>query len=450
MIRRQLQFDACSGLNTASPLQNAERRFVRAVTMFSLIAFAALSAGCEKTPPPQFRFNEVEFLKHEKTRLDEGERYPEEYRTQISALTTALFGTPDEPKFPILHGDEDVGHEVLSLENLRMSAGPVASDENGIPTGLYREHCAHCHGITGDGAGPTAAFLNPYPRDFRLGKFKFKSTPLKQAPTNEDLTDIIRNGIPGTAMPAFTTLDPSEVESLVDYVKYLSIRGQYERRLIELATEDPEEPLLDVAVLDIDPEDPDYEDKYMDFVDRMFELVEYPLHEERIIDRWENPDRRITQVPDAPQAFDPDSPGYEEFLAHGKTVFYGAGNCTQCHGETGVGDGTTTNYDDWASDWVNKIRFDADDEESYIEFVHAGAMRPRPIRPRNLRMPVYRGGGQPDVIYRRIINGIEGTPMGSNPALTPEDIWALVAYVKSLPYEDDEEPVRPVNDQPIR
>ena len=29
---------------------------------------------------------------------------------------------------------------------------------------LYREHCAHCHGISGDGVGPTAVFLNPYPR----------------------------------------------------------------------------------------------------------------------------------------------------------------------------------------------------------------------------------------------------------------------------------------------
>jgi mono/diheme cytochrome c family protein len=70
--------------------------------------------------------------------------------------------------------------------------------------GLYREHCAHCHGITGDGAGPTAGFLNPYPRDYRKGWFKFKSTPLDVRPTHDDLKKIVLDGIPGTAMPSFS------------------------------------------------------------------------------------------------------------------------------------------------------------------------------------------------------------------------------------------------------
>ena len=58
-----------------------------------------------------------------------------------------LFGTPDEPKLPQLVENEFGG--LLSLENLQKAAGPK---------GLYREHCAKCHGITGDGRGSWQPF----------------------------------------------------------------------------------------------------------------------------------------------------------------------------------------------------------------------------------------------------------------------------------------------------
>ena len=148
----------------------------------------------------------MELLKQERLFLDEDEHFDDSYQTQIGTILTSLFGTPDDPRFPTLLGEEDPVHEILDIENLKLAAGPVNSDKDGTPSGLYREHCAHCHGISGDGAGPTAAFLNPYPRDFRLAKFKFKSTPLRQPPTDHDLETILRNGIPGTAMPSFRTL----------------------------------------------------------------------------------------------------------------------------------------------------------------------------------------------------------------------------------------------------
>ena len=53
-------------------------------------------------------------------------------------------------------------------------AKPAVVSLSAQQRGLYRQHCVHCHGITGDGAGPTAQFLMPYPRDFRTGEFKFK------------------------------------------------------------------------------------------------------------------------------------------------------------------------------------------------------------------------------------------------------------------------------------
>ena len=66
--------------------------------------------------------------------------------------------------------------------------------------GLYRQHCVHCHGINGDGAGPTASFLTPYPRDYRKGIYKFKSTQRGNRPTTADLERTLRQGIPGTAI----------------------------------------------------------------------------------------------------------------------------------------------------------------------------------------------------------------------------------------------------------
>ena len=72
----------------------------------SLLALVVLT-GCEPTPAPQFRFNQVALLTVEEQELDDGEHYPAEYQIEIGSILTALYGTPDDPKFPFLLGDED-------------------------------------------------------------------------------------------------------------------------------------------------------------------------------------------------------------------------------------------------------------------------------------------------------------------------------------------------------
>ena len=185
-----------------------------------MLALAILTfAACGPVEPPEFQFNAVEQLKQERLFLDEGETFPPSAREEVTSILRVLFGSPDQPRFP------NPSSSVVDSERLDMAAGPVESDIDGTPHGLYREHCAHCHGISGDGAGSTAALLSPYPRDFRMGKFKFKSTPLRTPPTDQDLTRILHNGIPGSAMPSFRLLAEEEITALVDYVKYLSMRG---------------------------------------------------------------------------------------------------------------------------------------------------------------------------------------------------------------------------------
>src|SRR5262245_40898609 len=198
------------------------------------LVVAAIAVGCGPPAAPFVRYETVAY----KIEREQSIQFTSEQRQNFDETLQALFGNPDKPELPVIEGVEL--SQVMSLSRLKLAAGRVGSDETGSPRGLYREHCAHCHGITGDGAGPTAAFLNPYPRDYRLGKFTFKSTPIGQRPTHADLKKTLLDGIPGTAMPSFKLLPDLEVEALADYVKYLSIRGEVERGLmmVELGPKD--------------------------------------------------------------------------------------------------------------------------------------------------------------------------------------------------------------------
>lgn len=424
------------------------------ICLLALIVMLVIMSGCNPSPEPRFRFNRVALLKQEKNDLAEGENFPIAYQNEIGDILTALYGTPNEPRFPFPLGEEDPAHAVLTLDNLQRAAGPVAADRLQRTTGLYREHCSHCHGISGDGAGGTAPSLEPYPRDFRLGKFKFKSTPLRRMPTDEDLTRVLVNGIPGTAMPSFRTLPDDDIAALVDYVKYLTIRGQHERRLIAELSNLDNGPILDFSLLsDVDdqgqPVDEEMtEENAEEFEAQLYTVVGEYLGED-IIPRWVDPEDEISDVDKAPAGFQANHPEHTVLLQTGKDLFYGKANCVQCHGETGLGDGQTANYDDWTNDWLKTIGVDVDQPNTYQDFLMAGALHPRPIRPRNLRTPIFRGGNLPSDVYRRIANGIEGTPMPSSPTLTTEEIWALVSYVKSLPFEDQGAPKNelPVNDR---
>ncbi len=390
-------------------------------------------AGCSREP--QFRLNQVEFLKIQYQQAAKSTPLADAQRQNVVDILGGLFGTPNDPHVPYLLGDEDPLRDLIDQVNLQRAAGAVRSDRRGEQVGLYREHCAHCHGITGDGAGPTAGFLNPYPRDFRLGKFKFKSTKLGKPPTDDDLARVIRQGIPGTAMPAFRTLDDHELTALVDYVKYLAIRGQVEMRLLaELPGLETGEPLVDLtwrqqhpgALGEIadDPQKSEYEDQ-LSFVveDILFDVVE----------RWEN--RSPSPVPEPPTGLWQEGPEFASLVERGRTLFGGKANCAQCHGQTGLGDGQTENYDDWTSQWVKGANIDPLDVQAYAPFVAVGALPPRAIRPRNLRFRIYRGGDQIADLYRRIANGIEGSGMPDASALSEDEVWALVAFVLNLPYE---------------
>ncbi len=402
---------------------------LRIVRISCCLSSVALLVGCGRTAPPEFRLDMVAVVE---------KQLPADQTQEIANILTAMFGTPDDP-FVL----PETG---LDAALVKMSAGPVKSDQFGRETGLYRRHCAHCHGTTGDGMGPTALILNPYPRDYRQGKFKFKSTERAAKPTDHDLEVIIREGVQGTAMPSFDLLPAVQVQSLVEYVKYLSIRGQMESRLSD-------------AMMDLSEGD-----TLATTRDVLIEEILMP-----IVESW-------TSAPESVIATDGDNAKPEEELAvsiaKGRELFYSQkANCATCHGWSAQGDGQTSDYDDW-SKAINEAHqslnadiatlddpgeMSSEDRAALAAHVQRfsaalknDSLPPRNAQPRNLRQGVYRGGRAPFDIYRRLYAGINGTPMpavgpatpGATGTLTSDEIWNLVDYVLSLPYEPISHPPR--------
>ena len=158
---------------------------------------------------------------------------------------------------------------------------------------VYFERCSFCHGLLGDGEGPAAKFLDPRPRDFTLGTFKFRTTQSGELPTDDDLFRTVSRGLSGTGMQAFDNalikngLNEDERWAVIAYIKTFA---------------------------------PEFEDPDLD-----------PIENGKV----------VTLPADLP----PYSP---ELVAQGKEVFLKA-KCWECHGKLGRGDGQKSfdRKDDW-------------------------------------------------------------------------------------------------------
>ncbi len=87
--------------------------------------------------------------------------------------------------------------------------------------------------------------------------------------------------------------------------------------------------------------------------------------------------------------------------------------CAPCHGATGRGDGAQEQVDS----------------------------KGRPTRPRDLTAGVFKGTYDPEDVYRRIVAGLPGSPMPSNPYLHGDDGWNLTRLVLGLSSPEQREKV---------
>jgi len=129
--------------------------------------------------------------------------------------------------------EEDVWKVILYIytraSEKKNTVTPVSQPEPTLEKGkeIYREKCAWCHGDSGKGDGPSAAYSSPQPRNFTKSHIKIRSTAFGKIPTDQDLFDRITLGMPGTTMPDWSYLSISDRWSLVLYLK--SLGRKYKR-----------------------------------------------------------------------------------------------------------------------------------------------------------------------------------------------------------------------------
>ncbi len=295
---------------------------------------------------------------------------------------------------------------------------------------LYRRNCLHCHGVSGAGDGPTAPFLYPSPRDYRKGIFKFTSTPSGKPPHRSDLRRTISFGLHGTSMPAFHSLmEPAEIEQVIDYVMFLSMRGETEGLLIEEAfTSDEKDPN---AVSD--------------------EIVN-DLVKNGVFAKWKLAQTQMVNPPS------PRTPPSRESILRGRNLFLGRTTekleCAGCHGQLAMGDGPSFVN----QDLFYEVVFGGNPSERGARLEAHLASLPKDeaeklktlwdakpddwgnqLRPANLNRGIYKGGRRPLDIFWRIAKGINGAQMPAHypSPLDDKKVWDLVNFVLTLPYEPE-------------
>src|SRR6266404_5385744 len=109
---------------------------------------------------------------------------------------------------------EDLRALVAYIHSLHLpSVAPSIPQAANLNEGksLFAANCASCHGDTGAGNGPAAGALAPSPTNFHLKK-----------PTEERASEVLENGVPGTAMPPWQSqLSLDERHALVAFVRSL-------------------------------------------------------------------------------------------------------------------------------------------------------------------------------------------------------------------------------------
>jgi mono/diheme cytochrome c family protein len=286
---------------------------------------------------------------------------PPALRDELNQFLRDTFGTPGKPT---IGGDDETKSlaKGLGLTDERLAAGSK----------LFRDRCQECHGLAGDGRGPTGQWVTPHPRDFRAGGFKFTSTGKK--PTRADLFRTITNGLKPTAMPSFGMRTEEERNSLIDYVMYLSIRGKTELDVLRTLLVHGEDGLSG------------------DVPSEAATMLKRELH------AWTAAESQVI----------PANPPESSDIRRGHALFVDSkgGACTTCH--VNYGRDGKFQYDIWGTR----------------------------LKPGDLTEIRRKGGDGLEQLFRRIRGGIPPANMPAATSLTDAQVWDIVFFLKALPYPD--------------
>ena len=97
---------------------------------------------------------------------------------------------------------------------------PARGDDLGRQA--FLRYCRECHGEEGDGLGKFSYTTGERPRSFQSGRFKLATTE-NAIPSDRDLEETIRRGMPGTGMSAWGQLPDAEIEAVARYTRSFSL-----------------------------------------------------------------------------------------------------------------------------------------------------------------------------------------------------------------------------------
>ena len=198
---------------------------------------------------------------------------------------------------------------------------------------VYFKRCVWCHGVEGGGDGPSADRLFTRPRNFIQGTFKIRVTDSGELPMDINLINTVKNGLQGSAMPAWGEfLAEDEILAVVQFVKSLVQDREWDDEdeevnnvITEISADNGKGPLGDAP----------------------WGSTSGPYH---------------LGVP-------------QEHIDAGKELFI-KNKCFECHGGEGRGDGNPTMKDDWgfpivAANWQQCWNFRGARRDAYNPFVIA-------------------------------------------------------------------------------
>lgn len=274
---------------------------------------------------------------------------PDRTRNEIDKAVIELFGTPAAPT---------IGTS-KEFDPAALAAGSQ----------VYKKRCIDCHGLNGDGRGPTSLWVVPPARDFRQAQFKLVSTASGLGwPSRDDLHRVIRRGVEGAAMQPYAFLPDADIASVAEYVMHLTLRGKVEFELLKAYSSD----------------DPPENAKV--FAEKALANA---------VAQW----HAAGEVKAEPREI----AGDDVRIREGHALFTSdATGCAKCH--VNYGRDSQWRYDAWGIT----------------------------VKPPDLTKGAPRGGREPLDYFHRIRSGIvpSGMPPSS---LSDDDVWKLVAFLKALP-----------------